>query len=184
MFYNSNNEYPGYTLFNFPNYNNENDFINNTKIEIKLFKNSTSYNFALSEITMTNNLFGEEISGIKIINFKNISLSGVKINSSKLISELYIEEELDIEDQLIFYPSETGAIPGKYILYFSTIIKEPRNDIEESFSNMTNYYGNGSQSNYEPHTYIGNLLRIHYVIECHEKCKNFSIMVQSPIIIV
>ena len=140
-------------MFNLPNYNNENDFINNTKIEIKLFKNSTLYNFSLSEITMTNNLFGEEISGIKIINFKNISLSGVKINSSKLNSELYIEEELDIEDQLIFYPSEKGAIPGKYLLYFSTIIKEPRNDIAESYSNMTKYYGSDTQNNYEPHIY-------------------------------
>ena len=174
IFYNSNNEYPGYNLFNFPNFNTENNYINNTKIEIKLFINSTSYSLSFEEIELSNNICGDSIDGIEIVNFTDTSLTGVKINSSKLNSELYVEEELDIDDELILYPSETGAIPGKYILYFSPIIKEPNKTLAESFSDLTLYYGNVTQNDYVPQRYKGNVFILYYEIECHEKCKACS----------
>ena len=173
MFYNSNNEYPGYSLFNFPNIINEIDYFNNTKIQIQLFIDSITYSFSFPEIILTNNIFGDEIESLKILNFTDTSLSGVKINSSKSHSELNINEELDIEDQLIFQPSEKGAIPDKYILYFSTIIKEPNNNITKSFSNLTLYFGE-EDDDYEPKKYNGNVFRLYYIIECHEKCKTCS----------
>ena len=174
IFYNSNNEYPGYNLFNFPNFNTENNYINNTKIEIKLFINSISYSLSFDEIELTNNICGDGIDGIEIVNFTDTSISGVKINSSKLNSELYVEEELDIDDQIILYPSETGAIPGKYILYFSPIIKEPNKTLAESFSDLTLYYGTEGQNDYVPQRYKGNAFILYYEIECHEKCKTCS----------
>ena len=174
LFYNSNLEYPGYAIFNYPNLNNHNNYINNTKIEIKLFTDLSCNSFSFLEIIMINNIFGEEIDKIKIINFTESSISGIKINSSNLNSELYINEELDIDDQLIFYPSESGAYPGKYILYFSPIIREPNNDDDESFSDLIVCYGNTSQNSYEPKKYKGNTFRLIYEIECHEKYKTCS----------
>ena len=117
---------PAYTIFNFPNFKNNNNYINNTSIEIKLFTDSYSYSFSLSEnIILSNNIFGGEITGIKINNFPDKLTSGIIIKSSLLNKVIAKNTQLSIDDQLIFEPFLTGAIPGKYTLYFSTILKEP-----------------------------------------------------------
>ena len=80
--------------------------------------------------------------------------------------------QLSTDDQLIFEPFLTGAIPGKYTLYFSTILKEPDYQTAESFSDLTNYVG--ETSNYQSKIFTGNILRIIYIVECKEECKSCS----------
>ena len=172
-FYDSTSEYPAYTIFNFPNFKNNNNYINNTSIEIKLFTDSSSYSFSLSEnIILSNNIFGGEITGIKINNFPDKLTSGIIIKSSSLNKVITKNTQLNIDDQLIFEPFITGAIPGKYTLYFSTILKEADYQIAESFSDLTNYVG--ETSNYESQTFTGNVLRIIYIVDCKEECKSCS----------
>ena len=125
-FYNSISEYPGYFLFNYPIFQNNNNYnyINETAIEIKILTNSSLYSFSLSEnIILLNNIFGVEIIGIKIINFPDKILSGIIIKSSSSI--ITKNMELNINDKLIFEPILTGAIPGKiyskFFYYFKRV---------------------------------------------------------------
>ena len=170
-FYNSLSEYAGYFLFNYPifKYDNNFNYINSTAIEIKLFSNSSSYSFSLSEnIQLINNVFGVEIIGIKIINFPDKISSGITIKASNtLITKNF---EIDINDQLIFEPFLTGAIPGKYILNFSIILKESTNP--KSFSDLIKYYYyQSTNANYQPKTFIGNVLKLIFTVECKDECK-------------
>ena len=169
-FYDSNSESPGYFLINFPNLNNENNYLNNTYSEIKLFTNSSNYILSFPEIILENNIFGGEIIKIKIVNFEDAYNSGVIITSSNLDKEISINDELELNDQLLFEPNYIGAIPGEYILYYSPIIKESEsNDINYN-PDLIEYYGE-TTINYESKTFEGNIFRIIYSIECYEKCK-------------
>ena len=104
---------------------------------------------------------------IKILNYADKSQSGVKILKSSN-SELLESDILDINDQIIFEPVITGAIPGKYNLYFSPIIRPNYQN-----SDLTLYYGN-TNSNYEIKPFIGNVFKLIYEVECYEKCKTCS----------
>ena len=53
-FYNSNTQYAGYTIFNYPNVKKDNNYVNNTIIEIKLFVSDSSYSFSFKEIELIN----------------------------------------------------------------------------------------------------------------------------------
>ena len=77
--------------------------------------------------------------------------------------------ELNINDKLIFEPILTGAIPGKYILNFSIILKE--SNYTDSFSDLIKYYGNTNSSDYEPKIFIGNVLKLIFIVECKDECK-------------
>ena len=171
-FYDSNIQYPGYLIFNFPNLINDENYIYNTKIEIKLFEDSPSYSYTFPEIIVSNNIFREEIIGIKIINFPNKSSSGIIIKSINLNTEISIDDELNLNDLLTFEPSITGAFPKSNILYFSPIIQELNSSNAESLSDLTFYYG--VSNNYQSKTFIGNSFSLIYKVECHEKCKTCS----------
>jgi len=163
IFYNSNLEYPGYTIFGYPNIN---------KNKIKLFINSMSFYFSFSSIiNLSSNIFGDEIIGIKIINFPQESQTGVIIKSSNLNSEVPLNFELDINDQIIFEPSIDGAIPGEYILEFSPIIKEI-NPVEDSIysADIVEYYGDTYNYNYQSKT-LSSVYKLIYIVECYERCK-------------
>ena len=171
IFYNSNLEYPGYTIFGYPNLTNKNK-INNSDIKIKLFVDSNFYHFPLTNtINLSNNIFGDEIIGFKIINFPEESKSGVIIKSSNLNSEISLNIELDINDQIIFEPSIDGAIPGEYILEFSPIIKEINSEEESIYSSdIVEYYGETNDYNSQSKT-SSLVYKLIYIIECYDKCK-------------
>ena len=82
-----------------------------------------------------------------------------------LNSKLLENTILDINDQNIFGLIIIGAIPGKYNLYFSPIIRPNYEN-----SDLTLYYGY-STSNYEIKPFIGNVFKLTYEVECYEKCK-------------
>ena len=168
IFYNSNNEYSGYNLFNFPNITSNNR-INNTFIEIKLFEDGQSYIFSISEnFEIINNIYGGE-EKIKIINFVDKYSSGIILKSFNLDKEVSINDELDINDKIIFQPNITGAIPGEYILEFSPIAKYPNAD---SIADKIEYYGNTSIINEELYqTFSEDIFKLIYKVECHEKCE-------------
>ena len=171
LFYNKNLEYPGYTIFGYPKLISDNK-ISNNEIEIKLFIDSFSYYFNISgQIELLNNIFEEEIIGIRIINFPNISISGVHLNSSLMNKEIYINDELGVNDQIIFGPTIKGAFPGKYILEFSPIILEPNNEKIKSLADKIKFYGNTDSNYYKPKTHLGNIFKLIYLVECYEKCK-------------
>ena len=166
-FYNANTKYSGYTIFNFPNYKKNNNYFNNTINEIKLFVSNSLYLISFSEIELINNIFDDKIEKIKIIDFSEKYKSGVLLKSSITSSELSKSDILNINDQIVFEPTITGAIPGKYFLNFSLILKESNNENAD----YTLYYGSSSQTNYNPKTFNGNSFKLIYEIECHEKCK-------------
>ena len=172
IFYNSNIEYPGYTIFSYPNITHKNK-INNSEIKIKLFTDSNSFYFSLSNtLNLSNNIFGDEIIGIKIINFPEESQSGVIVKSSNLNSKISLSIELDINDEIIFEPSLDGATPGEYILEFSPIIKELNSEEETSIysADIVEYYGDTYDYNYQSKTSYF-VYKLIYVVECFEKCK-------------
>ena len=171
-FYNSNLQYSGYTIFNYPNFiDEENSYINNTLMKINLFIDSPLSQFSFSEnIELANNIFGDKITKIKIIDFKDKTSSGITIKSLLLNSEISKNNELDYNDHLIFESCETGAIPGNYILNISLVIQESNNDEDNSYLIETKYYGDTDYS-YTPKLYNSNQLRLEYIVQCYEKCK-------------
>ena len=70
--------------------------------EITLFIDSSSYSYEFSRMEISNNIFGVEIYKYKIINFPHKNITGVIIESFLLNSELSINDEIDINDTLIF----------------------------------------------------------------------------------
>ena len=98
-FYNSNTEYPGYTIFNYPYIIDENNEIKNAIDEITLFIGSLSYTYEFPKINKSNNIFGVNIYKYKIINFPNKITTGVIIESLLLNSEVSIDDEVDINDK-------------------------------------------------------------------------------------
>lgn len=144
---------------------------NATTLEIKLFENSnTPYELPLNDnFEIINNLYGG-IQKIKIINYINKAETGVIIKSSKLNSELSLNQILDIDDTLIFEQSSEGAIPGNYALELSPItITTSEND--QSFA--TYYFGNAQQSDFDSiQTLSDDIYKISYIIEYYEKCSS------------
>ena len=170
LFYNPNIEYPGYLLFNYFNVTNQNK-INNTFIEIKLFTDSTSFVFSFSEnFEFVNNLF-EGNEKIKIINFVNKSSSGVILQSSLLNSEISINDELNLNDNILFMPDINGAVPGEYILELVPIVNKIEN---KYFENLLEFYGdyeNYINNNENIEIFNNDIYKIIYIVEFNEKCK-------------
>ena len=172
--YNSKSNYPGYALFNFPNFINNNNYFNNTSKEIEIFIDSSSYSFSFQDnILIINNIFGGNIEKIKIINYEDKSNSGVIIKSQNLNSEISINDELSFNDILIFEPNLSGAIPGEYILEFSLILKDLNYNDGDSLADYIAYYG-VTTTNYQPNTFTGNTFKLIYQVKCYEKCKTCS----------
>ena len=173
-FFNTNLKYPGYTLFNFPNFITDNNYSNNTSNEIEIFIDSSSYSFNLQDnILLMNNVFGGEITKIKIISFEDKSNSGVVIKSYNLDYEISINQEIDFNDKLIFEQVSSGAFPGKYLLEFSLIIKELNYNEEDSLADVTKYYVD-TTSYYQSKTYESNILKLIYKVKCYKRCKTCS----------
>ena len=150
VFYDSNNKYPGYLFFNYPNITSNNK-INFKTIEIKLFVNSSeSYFFPLSDnIEIINNIYGGN-EKIKILNYPKSDGSGIIVKSSKTQLEICSNIILDIDDTLIFEQNSGGVIPGKYILEFILLT-----DLSEVNNiNYTEYYGNGQESYFDEIQYF------------------------------
>ena len=172
VLFNSNSNYPGYTLFNYPNFKNDNDYINNTSKEIEIFIDSSSYSFSFEEnIYLANDIFGEEIDKIKVINFEDKSNSGVIIKSLNLESEISINDELELNDTLIFEPNILGAFPGKYNIELLLILKELDYNEADSLAAETKYYGD-TTAYYQSTTFTGNIFKLIYEVKCYEKCKS------------
>ena len=173
LFFDPNLGYPGYLIFNYPKIISQNR-TNNTVIEIKLFINSTINMFSFSEnFELVNNIFeGQE--KIKIINYTNKYISGVILNSSFLNSEININDELELNDTIIFQPNKTGAVPGIYILEFIPIVKQIKS---KNFSDYTEFYGNyknAKDNDEEYQVFNEEVYTLIYTVECHEKCKTCS----------
>ena len=170
-FYNSNIEYSGYTIFNYPNITSNNK-INNRVIEIKIFNDSSIYSFSISEnIELINNIYGGE-EKIKIINFPDKSSSGIILKSNILNNEISLNDVLDINDIIIFELSNTGAIPGSYILEFSPIIKYTE-DKSMSMACNIEYFGNFENIIENQHlTITDDVFKLIYKIECQESQEN------------
>ena len=168
VFYDSYNEYPGYLFFGYPNLVSK-DKINITSIKIKLFIDSSEpYSYSLSDnFEIVNNIYGGE-EKIKILNFSAPDKTGIIIKSSKLNSEIFLNQLLDNDDKLIFEQSSEGIIPGNYILEFIPITKLSKdNNIYETF-----YYGNAKGIDFDEIEYFSNeTYKLIYTIECYEKCE-------------
>ena len=171
VFYDSNNKYPGYLFFNYPNITSNNK-INFKTIEIKLFVNSSeSYFFPLSDnIEIINNIYGGN-EKIKILNYQKSDKSGIIVKSSKTQLEICSNIILDIDDALIFEQNSGGVIPGKYFLEFILLT-----DLSEVNNiNYTEYYGNGQESYFDEIQYFNDeTYKLIYEIECYEKCDTCS----------
>ena len=172
--YNSKSNYPGYTLFSFPNYMNNNNYANNTSKYIEIFIDSSSYSFSFQEnILIINNIFGGKIEKIKIKYLEDKSNSGVIIKSSNLNSEISVNDELEFNDELIFEPIKSGAFPGKYLLEFNLILKDLDYNVGDSLADVVQYFGDTTKY-YQPKTFTGNTLKLIYQVKCYEKCKSCS----------
>ena len=108
IFYNSNSQYPGYIIFNYPKFINENKF-NDTTFEIDLFIDSTSYIFSFSENYEINNILSAKF---KIINYPDESQTGIIIKSFNTNNKISINDKLELNDKLIFEQTSSGVVPG------------------------------------------------------------------------
>ena len=160
IFYNSNTKYPGYITFNYPKYINESK-INDTTLEINLFIDSTSYIFSFIENMELNNILSKKI---KIINFPSESQTGIIIKSFNKNNKISINNELELNDKLIFEQKSSGVFPGTYILEFSF---EPDKilyykNVNANFDNK--YYDRSQAFDY----YIFYLI---FKVECPDNCQ-------------
>ena len=156
IFYNSNSQYPGYAIFNYPKFISENK-INDTTIRINLFINSTSYIFSFKDNIELNNILSEKI---KIINFPNESQTGIIIKSFNTNNKISKNNELELSDKLIFEQSSSGIISGNYILEFSFL------------SDKISYENNFNDNNYDQsQTFDYYIFKLIYTVGCHDNCQ-------------
>ena len=166
VFYNSNEQYSGYFLLNYPNITSINK-VNYNEIEIKIFEGSQSYSFGISEnLEFVNNIYGGE-EKIKIINFDKSS-SGIILSSYNLNNEISIDDEISISDKIIFQPSITGAVPGEYILEFCSITIYSDKD---SIADLIEYYPDDEYNEDLTQIITDEAFKIIYKVECFEKCE-------------
>ena len=161
-FYNSLNQYPGYIIFNYPNITKE------ESLELILFKeNNKIYNFSLfNNIEILNNIFIYELIKIKIINFKNFNESNVLLFSYNTNNTLKINEELYINDKIIFKKNDDdNNKQGIYTLELLPIIKEPEYNKFNSIVDKTFNIGNEFKDFYIPQTINGKIIKVLYIIE-------------------
>lgn len=139
-FYDYNKQYPGYIIFNYPNVTNEDLY------ELYLFKDEPIYNFSLYDsFEISNNILEYELIKIKVVNFSNMDNNGIFLFSQNSDDLLYLDEELYINDTIIFKESTLGSIPGVYSLELIPIIQEL--DVTDSDENNTYNIYNGDSIN-------------------------------------
>ena len=157
-FYNSNTNFPGYIIFSYPNI---------TKInEIIFSSNKTEHTFPLKDnIEISNNIFGYEIIKIKINNFNDTNLSGISLFSSDTNSELSINQELDINDKIIFKKNIDEDNIGKYILELIPIIKVLDYEEYESLADQKYNFGEDQKNFYDNRNFNSRIINIYYIIE-------------------
>ena len=163
-FYNSKSEFPGYILFGYPNVTRTNEFI--------LFadENETEYYFSLLEnIEISNNIFGNKLIKIKVKSFNDSSVSGIFLYSSNNNDILKIEQDLEINDTIIFKESKDEANIGIYILDLIPIIQTPTYEEFESLADQQFYSGQDQLNFYEDKIYNSKIIRIYYIKE--RKCE-------------
>jgi len=161
------NENESYSIVNITNINNLNN-----NYTLNHIINAHNY---INNIKISNNIFGYEISEMKIITLTG-STSGIKyyINSSlgnnnKIIKE---NDTLNINDEIIIdYSNSTIKIKDDNYLEMSILFGDSEYDKFNSFADKVEVYGEEDQRKYfEKQTYIGKNLKIKYNFGCHKNC--------------
>ena len=163
-FYNSKLEFPGYILFGYPNVTRTNEII--------LFEeeNETEYYFSLMDnIEISNNIFGYKLLKIKVKSFNDSSVSGIFLYSSNTNDFLKIDQELELNDNIIFRESKDEANIGIYILDLIPIIQTPSYEEFESLADQQFYSGQDQLKFYKDKIYNSKIIRIYYIKE--RKCE-------------
>ena len=158
-FYDSNSKYPGYMIFGSPNVTATNKLI--------LFENNNNeYTFSLKDnIEISNNIFGYKLNKIKITSFIDSDLSGIYLSSFLNNSPIIKNQELEINDKIIFTEKETGGNIGTYILDLIIKIEELDYDEYESLIDAEFHYGNEQKLFYEPKIFDSKIIKIYYIID-------------------
>ena len=129
----------------------------------------------INNIKISNNIFGYEIYGMKIITLTGIS-SGIKyyINSNirnynKMIKE---NDSLNINDEIIIdYSNSTIKIEDDNYLIMSVLFGDSEYDKYNSFADKIEVYGEEDHKKYfEKQNYVGRSLKIKYNFGCHKNC--------------
>ena len=163
-------------FFNYPNIKNKNKK-NLTTFERKLFIDTLEpYYFSfIDNLEIINNIYGG-IEKIKITNYFS-DKTGVKIKSSKINSEIYLNQILDVDDKLIFEKVSDEIIPGKYILEYIPLTKISK---IENNAYKTFYYGNAKESDFDEYESFSEIaFKLIYNIECYENCETCSKLVNE-----
>ena len=157
-FYNENSGYPGYLIFGYPNITSTNEIILNSDI--------TEYVFSLKDnIELSNNIFGNKVIKLKINSFSEITLSGITLSSFDENRQLSYNDELDINDKIIFREDSEGRKIGRFPLELIPIIQEPNYEEFESLANNKYYFGEDQTSYYQPKTINAKIIIIYYIVE-------------------
>ena len=169
-FYDSINNYPGYIIFGYPNDTNISEYIFEKKI---LDKDSLEYINLKNYIKLNNMIYGFQITGIKILNFTDSSITGIELISNTTNEKISLNQELNINEVIIFKLSEViKTISGKYILEFIPIIKNLDFDEFETMADKIVYYGSGTKENfknyYTKNIFYGPKYSFNYIFENQE----------------
>ena len=149
IFYDSNSEYPGYMIFDYPKIKNENK-IENRNIKIQLSENSLPLNFSFSDYLLKYIAFSGEIK-LQIMNYTSPELSGIIIKNSS--TEFIIGDIFNFEEHIIFERNKNSILSQ----YFLDILSFVENDESSSYAN---YIENNSE---EIPKFIFNFI---FLIEC------------------
>ena len=178
--------------------NNENDsstflllfgFINSTDpIAMKnIFEKEEIYNLKLSDYIndtlIENNLFGNELIGIKILYLFDFNKYGISIISANKKSQITINDILEVNDIIQFKViSNQGALFGNYYFEFAGVMQEPSTyEKMKKYTKSIHFFKAGDYFDdeitdeysecYQPLTYIGKSSFFNYSIEsCYKTC--------------
>ena len=139
-------------------------------------------NEIINKINIQNNIFGNEIAGIKIISSLNEE-NGFYIYSTKLENQIK-ENQTIVSDDFISFKiiSEIGVQLNEYYIEYEVIIKEPEYDDFISNAESVDFYPkNGSnniisyKSYFKPEFFVGKKSHIFFQVnECYKTCQNCS----------
>ena len=127
-------------------------------------------------LDIENNLFGYEISGVKILKIPDTYKVGGFFNiqdNNKLIN---INDIISISSELKFSPV-TDPIEGNYSISFIPIIKEPSEQIAINIDDKSEYYPkNSTQYEYDLKTFNGRIFTYNFSIKktemkCFKNCE-------------
>ena len=148
-------------------------------LNINNINDNDSFNYIINindylnnNIIISNNLFGYEFIGIKIISLTGIS-SGIKYYiKSNHNKEIKKNDILNINDEIIIdYSNAETKINNDFYLELAAIFGEAEYDKFNSFSDKIEIYGEEDQRNYfQKKTFVGNSLKVKYNFGCHKIC--------------